>query len=160
MTTQGYRTSITVDATPAQVFDAVTDVRGWWANAIKGDTRRQGDEFVFEVPGVHRSHIRLTEVVPGHKIVWHVLDNYLDFVADHTEWTDTEIHFEIVERDGATELRFTHIGLVPAYECFDACTNGWAFYIQQSLKDLITTGEGKPSELPAEVELVAKAAQG
>ena len=35
------------------------------------------------------------------------------------EWKDTEVVFEISEKGGKTEVRFTHVGLVYAYECFD-----------------------------------------
>lgn len=46
----------------------------------------------------------------------------------------------------AVTLRFTHDGLVPEYECYDACSRGWTFYIGESLCDLITTGYGHPNE--------------
>jgi hypothetical protein len=34
MTNQDYRTSILVNETPEQVFDAVTNPRGWWSEGI------------------------------------------------------------------------------------------------------------------------------
>src|SRR5690606_18703433 len=40
---------------------------------------------------------------------------------------------------------FTHRGLVPAYECYKICHDAWTHYIQGSLKELITTGKGKPT---------------
>jgi hypothetical protein len=43
-----------------------------------------------------------------------------------------------------TEVRFTHAGLVPEYECFDVCSNAWGFFIGDSLRNLITTGDGTP----------------
>jgi Activator of Hsp90 ATPase homolog 1-like protein len=153
MTGQSYSTTISVDQTPEEVFDAVRNVRGWWATTVQGGTERLGDEFIFEVPTIHRSEFRLTEVVPNEKVVWLAADNYLSFVEDKEEWNDTEMHFDISEKDGKTELRFTHVGLVSRFECYDACSNAWAFYINESLRDLITTGKGQPSELPAEVAL-------
>jgi hypothetical protein len=33
---------------------------------------------------------------------------------------------------------------VPTYECFDVCSNAWAFFINDSLRSLIATGEGHP----------------
>jgi hypothetical protein len=47
-------------------------------------------------------------------------------------------------------LQVTHKGLVPEYECYEICENAWTGYIQDSLRDLITKGKGKPnsSETP------------
>jgi hypothetical protein len=87
----------------------------------------------------------VTELVPGKKVVWRVLDNYMNYIDDQSERQDTEIRFELSENDGTSEVRFTHAGLVPAYECFDICSNAWGFHIGGSLRSLITTGEGKPS---------------
>jgi hypothetical protein len=74
----------------------------------------------------------------------------MSFIDDQSEWIDTEIWFELCENDGTTEVRFTHAGLVPQYECFDICSNAWGFYIGGSLRSLITTGQGKPSSNPDE----------
>jgi len=38
--------------------------------------------------------IKLIEVVPDRKIVWQVLDCYLHFLKDKTEWKDTTIVWE------------------------------------------------------------------
>jgi len=77
--------------------------------------------------------------------VWLVEDAYLNFTEDPAEWKGTEITFEIADRAGQTEIRFTHLGLVPDYECFDACSSAWGFYINVSLRSLITTGTGHPN---------------
>ncbi|MFF5206596.1 hypothetical protein [Streptosporangium sp. NPDC000396] len=46
------------------------------------------------------------------------------------------------------EHGFIHQGLVPAYECFEVCSNAWSFYVDDNLQSLITTGEGKPKGKP------------
>jgi hypothetical protein len=150
MINPSYTASISVDSTPGRVFDAINDIRGWWLEQIEGDNHAVGDEFSFRVQGLHYSRIRVTELVPGERVVWRVLDNHMTFVDDQTEWIDTEIRFEISEQDGATDVRFTHVGLVPDYECFDICSNAWGMYVGDSLRSLITTGEGKPSSNPDE----------
>jgi hypothetical protein len=33
--------------------------------------------------------------------------------------------------------------LVPAYECFESCSNAWGFYVNGSLRSLISTGKGQ-----------------
>jgi hypothetical protein len=140
-----YSTTFTVDRTPQEAFDAITDVRGWWSEEVEGVTDRVGGEFDHHYKDVHRCRIRVTELVPGRKVVWRVLDNYFDFIDDQSEWKDTEVVFEISETDGGAEVRFTHVGLVPQYDCYDVCSNAWAGYISGSLRNLINTGEGQPN---------------
>ncbi|MFE2960968.1 SRPBCC family protein [Nocardia tengchongensis] len=156
MTEQSFTTTVTVDQSPEVVFDAVLDVRGWWSKSLVGGTERAGDAFTYEIPGVHRIEITVTEVVPGQKVVWRVLDSWLGLVDDKTEWNDTEIRFEITEVDEVTTLHFTHVGLVPEFECFDVCRNGWVYNIEKSLRDRIMTGTGLPGEDPQTRELSTK----
>ena len=54
--------------------------------------------------------------------------------------------FEISKQEDKTKLVITHLGLVPAFECFDACSKGWTHYLKNSLLPLITTGTGKPDK--------------
>ncbi|WP_447008413.1 SRPBCC family protein [Saccharothrix isguenensis] len=139
-----YATGFTVDATPQQVFDAVINVRGWWAEDIEGGTAKAGDEFIHRYGDMQRCKIRVTEAVPGKKVSWLVVENYFSFTKDETEWTGTTMTFDIGEKAGRTELSFTHQGLVPAYECYDMCSNAWGSLIAGSLKDLVATGEDEP----------------
>ncbi len=139
-----YTATISVDQTPDQVFAAITDVRGWWNQNIVGGTADLDDEFVFSDQGIRFSQFRLTEVVPGARVVWKLLDSYLGFVADHDEWTNTRVIFDIAATAEGTTVHFTHEGLTAAGECFEACSRGWDFYIYKSLPMLITTGTGDP----------------
>src|SRR5260370_35543280 len=66
-------------------------------------------------------------MIPGKKVVWHVLGSHINFVKDKTEWKGTDIVFEITKKDDKTELRFTHVGLVPAFECYGDCQAHGAF---------------------------------
>jgi hypothetical protein len=134
-----------VAQTPNEVFNAINNVRGWWSENIEGGTDQLNDEFTYRFTDVHKCTMKLIEVIPGKKVVWLVLDNYFDFTKDKTEWTGTTIEFEITEKDNKTQLRFTHRGLVPAYECYDICYNAWSGYINKSLHSLITTGKGRPN---------------
>ena len=144
MNETSYSTSFTVNQTPAEVFAAILNIRGWWSEEIEGETDKLGAEFTYHFQDVHRCTMKIIELIPNQKIIWHVVTNYFSFTKD-TEWTDTELVFEVSEKDGKTEVRFTHVGLVPEYECFDVCSNAWGTYIQGSLKNLITTGKGEPN---------------
>ena len=141
-----FTTTITVDRTPEEAFAAINDVRGWWSGEIEGDTARLGDEFTYRYEDLHLSKQRITESIPGKRIAWEVLDGYLNFVQDKTEWQGTVITFDISKNGDQTDIRFTHQGLVPEFECFDNCSNAWGFYINSSLRGLITTGKGEPNQ--------------
>ncbi len=141
---KNFTTTFSVRQPPRKVFDAINDVRGWWSEEIEGSTDKLDDEFTYHYEDLHHSTQKITEWVPGKKVVWHVLDSQINFVKDKTEWKGTDIVFEITKKDGKTELRFTHVGLVPAFECYADCSGAWGFYINDSLRSLITTGKGKP----------------
>lgn len=140
-----FTTTLLVDQTPREVFNAVTNVRGWWSRDIEGSTEKLNDEFIFQVEDVHYSKIRLIEVIPDKKVVWLVTYNYIGFVKDKSEWTGTKVHFDISQQGDKTQLLFTHEGLVPEYECYDVCSTAWTRYVQESLLPLITTGKGHPN---------------
>lgn len=145
MSTLDFTTSFLVDQTPEQAFKAITNVRGWWSEEIEGDTEKLNDEFTYHYEDVHYCQIKLIEVIPNQKVVWFVKYNYFKFTKDRSEWTGTKMSFEISEKGNKTEIRVTHHGLVPEFECFNICSNAWTQYIQQSLKNLITTGKGQPN---------------
>lgn len=146
MKDKNYTTAFTVKKSPEEVFNAINNVRGWWSEEIDGPTDQPGAEFTFRYEDLHRSTHKITEFVPGRKVVWHVPGARINFVKDKTEWDGTDIIFEVTPKDGKTELRFTHVGLVPAIECYDGCSGAWGFYINESLHDLITKGKGQPNK--------------
>lgn len=145
ITTPDFTTTILVDRTPAEVFTAINNVRGWWSEEIEGNTDKLNDEFMYRYRDVHYCKMKLTEVVADKKVVWLVQDNHFSFTQDKSEWVGTQISFEISAEGGMTRLRFTHLGLVPEYECYNVCEEAWSNYIGNSLYGLITTGKGAPN---------------
>ena len=139
MTNQNFTTTFSVDQTPEEIFKAINNVRGWWSEEIEGGTDTLGAEFKNHYKDVHRCKMKITEFVPGQKVVWVVLDSYFNFTEDKTEWKGTKVIFEVSKIDDKTQLRFTHEGLVLEYECFNVCSNAWGSYINGSLRSLITT---------------------
>lgn len=145
MARQDLTYTILVDQTPKQAFDAINNVRGWWSEEIEGKTDKLNETFIYQYEDIHYAQITLIEAVPNEKIVWFIKYNYFKMTKDRSEWTGTKVVFEISKKDTKTQIRFTHVGLVPEFECYDICSNAWAQYIQQSLFSLITTGKGKPN---------------
>lgn len=140
-----FSTTIVVDKSPKEVFDAINNVRAWWSESVEGSTDKIDATFLYYYKEVHISKMKIIESVPNQKVVWLVLENHFNFTKDSTEWVGTKIIFEILGKGSQTELRFTHQGLIPAYECYNVCHDAWTSYIQGSLKDLISTGKGKPN---------------
>jgi uncharacterized protein YndB with AHSA1/START domain len=145
MATADFTTTLVVEQTPEEVFNAINNPHGWWSEEIEGGTDKLNDEFTYRYEDVHHCKMKLIEVVPNKKVVWLVLENYFKFTKDNSEWTGTKISFEISEQDNKTQIRFTHLGLVPEYECYEICRDAWSSYIHHSLRTLITTGNGQPN---------------
>jgi len=145
MKNQDFTTTILVDQTPKEAFDAINNVRGWWSEQIEGDTDKLNAVFNYHYKDVHAAQMKVIELVPYTKVVWLVLNNYFNFIKDNSEWKGNKISFEISEKDGKTQVTFTHWGLVPEYECYEICFDAWSNYIKHSLRNLITTGKGEPN---------------
>jgi hypothetical protein len=149
MKDQNYTTAFTINQTPEETYSAINNVRVWWTGdpGVEGSTDKPGDEFTYRYEDVHYSKQKIIELIPGKKVVWLVLDANLNFVKDKSEWKGTKIIFEISKKGDQTEVRFTHQGLIPNYECYDSCSDAWGSYINGSLRKLITTGKGQPSQV-------------
>ena len=143
-TGRGYSTSYAVDRAPEEVYRAILDVPAWWTGEVEGTTDAVGAEFSYRHPPQHYSRQRVTELEVGRRVVWHVVDSELPFVSDPAEWTGSQIVFDLTPVPDGTVLHFTHLGLVPDVECYDACSAGWLHYVTGSLRSLITTGAGLP----------------
>ncbi|SFQ70024.1 Activator of Hsp90 ATPase homolog 1-like protein [Amycolatopsis arida] len=141
-TPDDFTTEFIVDHTPDEVFAAINDVRAWFSETITGASAEVGDVFSFADEAITSGRIRVTDLVPGRRVAWHVEDA-------HDEWNDTTMTFEITRGEAGTTLRFTHHGLTPASACYRACSQGWTDCVNTSLRALITTGTGQP--IPASV---------
>lgn len=132
-----------VDQTPEEAFNAINNVSAWWQGEVIGSSKKEGDEFDYRMSDIHYSKQKLVEFVPFERITWLITDSSLSFVDHKSEWTGTKIVFEIKSINNKTQVRFTHYGLIPEFECYEACSGAWEQLMQESLHSLITTGKGK-----------------
>ena len=115
MNNQDFTTTIVVEQTAEEAFNTILNV-----SFLAGG-------------GVHYTKQKLVELLPDKKVVWLVTDANLSFVDKTDEWKGTKISFEIFEENNKTRIVFTHIGLVPEFECYDSCAPAWTQYVQQRL---------------------------
>src|SRR5690348_497164 len=104
MNEKSFTTTLSVNQSPKEVFDAISDVRGWWSGNIDGRTDALGAEFTYQYKDMHRTTQKITEYEPGKKVAWHVTNSHIAFVADKDEWNGTDIVFEIGRKGDKTEV--------------------------------------------------------
>ncbi|KAF0812087.1 hypothetical protein IGB42_03364 [Andreprevotia sp. IGB-42] len=146
-----FQQSLTIDATPAAVYAALTTpagLQGWWTKDSDVDAANQlGGLLQFRF-GPHYKQMRVEQLEPGREVRWLCTVAHLDF--DHLkrqdEWVGTQVHFHLTPQGANhTRLDFEHIGLVPAFECYDLCQGGWQHFLA-SLQQYAQTGQGTPHE--------------
>ena len=145
MNDRGYSRITITEAAPGQSCDAISRVAEWWAKDFQGQSKRPGDVFTVRFEKGDSFKLKVAEVIPDRRIVWEVLDANQKWVKDPAEWVGTKIIWDINEVSGGTEIRFTHLGLVPDLECFGTCQLAWDYLMQKSLAGLLSTGTGLPA---------------
>ncbi len=141
MKATNYSFEFTTEQGDAQIFSKLLDITAWWSGVygetIVGESSKAGDEFTFEAGGgMHKSKQRLIELLPNQKVVWQVIDSNLSFLSNPSEWTNSKLIFELESQNNKTKVRFTHDGLTPSIECYDACSTGWGAYMKRFLEQV------------------------
>jgi len=135
-----FTTSFIVDQSPEAVVSAICSPKDWWSGEHEGEPKAVGDIFVYRYQDLHHSTQKVSELVPGERVVWTVLDCQLNYLDDVKDWAGTSIAFDVRRKGSKTEVTFTHVGLAPEVECYHTCSTSWTRLIQGSLKEFIETG--------------------
>lgn len=139
-TGQDYQKIFMADATAKVAFENIINVHDWWTSSFKGSAKNVND--VFDISfGKTTVNFKVIESVPYKKLVWLVIDCYLDWLNNKTEWTGTKIVWNISEENKKTKIEMTHVGLVPGIECYKDCEAGWNKHAGESLPKFIATGK-------------------
>jgi len=143
-----YHRTILVNASPAEAMKKISQINHWWKHDFIGNAERQQDRFTvpFNELNGEKSFVDfvVSEIVPNEKVVWKVTNCNLPWFKDKTEWNNTEVVFEISPADDKATIDFTHVGLVPGVECYEACERGWDGHVTNSLVRFINEGKGIP----------------
>ncbi|HKB43199.1 MAG TPA: hypothetical protein VKC90_02380 [Chitinophagaceae bacterium] len=145
MNQQNFNATITVSNTANEAFNGINDVSKWWTKNTVGSSKNIDDVFTVTF-GETFAIFKIIEMVAGKKVVWLTTDCNLHWMKDKKEWKGTKMSFEISTKDNATQIHFTHVGLVPEIECFTDCSAGWTHYITKSLFKLLTEQTGLPDD--------------
>ena len=143
MKNMNFKRSITINASAEEAMKKISQVNLWWAKKVKGKTEKLNDKFTVDF-GETYVDFEIIELVPNQKIVWKVSDCNLHWIKAKKEWNGTEVVFEISKKGNATQIDFTHIGLMPGVECYNDCEVGWNGHLTNSLVKFINEGKGMP----------------
>lgn len=124
-----------------EIFELLLNIEQWWSGlyeeTIKGKSNQLNDEFTFEAGGgMHDTTQKLVELILNRKIVWLVTYSNLSFTSKPDEWTNTKICFDLSKERDKTLVTFTHDGLIPEFECYEACSGGWTGYLENLKRKL------------------------
>jgi uncharacterized protein YndB with AHSA1/START domain len=137
-----YALEVAVQAPPERMFRALTTLDGlasWWT-PIVGGTPTAGGQIQLGFPGLDEQIVLRVDVaaVPS-TVTWTCLTH-----TGHSEWRNTTITFELFEHGRhSCLLRFRHIGLGPALDCYLTCRRGWDHFLA-SLVGHAERGQGHP----------------
>ena len=145
MTDRDFTCSVEVAIPPPTALELIRQVSAWWVVDVEGETAGLGDEFTVR-SGTTWVKFKIVDVVPSEKLVWNVVDCFLPWNGDKTEWNNTAIIWELCASAGGTQIKFTHEGLVPEVECYSQCAKSWSSYIKESLHKFINSGVGLPNK--------------
>ena len=147
-----FQHNITLNASPTAVYAALATaegLRGWWTEDCDVDTD-VGGKLAFRF-GAHHKEMRIERLVADREVEWLCTAALIDFerFSRKDEWVGTRIMFHLAPHgDNGTRLHFEHVGLVPSFECFGVCSEGWQHFLS-SLQQYSETGHGTPYQVTA-----------
>jgi hypothetical protein len=145
MKDENYHARIKTRLSAKEALKKIQQVPGWWGTSVKGRPRKLKDTFTIHF-GETWVTFKVTEVDADRKTVWEVTGCHLPWLKDQTEWTGTQVVWELAEKKSGTQIDFTHLGLVPQAECYGMCRKGWNYHIKKSLRQFLETGTGLPDQ--------------
>ncbi len=152
MATQDFKMELQFPVSPQTLYDQFATQEGvqhWWTKFCEMDARVGGQaEFRFPKAGFF-AKVKILKLEPPQYVGWECIDQThperLGFNDLH-DWIGTKMTFQIEPVAGdKSKLTFTHVGLAPL-ECAEACSSSWSYFLNQSLRQYLTTGKGEPDE--------------
>lgn len=146
MSEQSYNKAFSVAVHPEAVYRAITrEVNKWWTIQAS-EAADVGDLLTVRFGDPYFMSMEVEKTDPDELLVWKVVAAHM-FVegagTGNTEWIGTRIRWNISGTENGSEVSLLHEGLVPSFECYATCKNGWDYFLV-SLKRFLETGTGSP----------------
>lgn len=147
MSEQSYSKELSVSASAKSVYKAITkEIDKWWT-IDSNKAFNIGDILTVKFGERYFMSMEVEKIIVNKLLVWKVVGANM-FIEDggtnNDEWVGTKIQWKISESENGREVSLFHEGLVPSFECYDTCKNGWDYFLG-SLKEFLDTGNGSPS---------------
>ena len=144
----GYQYDLVIAAPRAKVYQALTTVeglQGWWTRTCDVGTS-VGAKSTFRF-GPNFKVMEIERLQPDTEVRWRCVDSNLQVpgVTRPHEWIGTSVVFQLENAPRGTRLSLEHVGLVPEFECYEICVDGWQRFLG-SLEAYVITGHGAPFE--------------
>jgi uncharacterized protein YndB with AHSA1/START domain len=138
MATPEIRHEVRIKASPAALYEALTDAKKlgqWWIPDTRGRSEAGKTlEFWF---GEHCQEMRVTALEPGRLVRWQATEKGLP------DWVGSEIEFAMSPKGGQTTVQFRHTRWPGDAAELPYCSMSWAVFLL-SLKELLEKGKGFP----------------
>ena len=146
MSEQSYSKELSVSASVKSVYKAITkEIDKWWT-IDSNIAFNIGDILTVRFGEPYFMSMEVEKIIPNKLLVWKVVGANMFIeggVTNNDEWVGTKIQWKISELESGSEVSLFHEGLVPSFECYDTCKNGWDYFLG-SLKEFLDTGSGSP----------------
>ncbi|EAR00952.1 SRPBCC domain-containing protein [Maribacter sp. HTCC2170] len=143
-----YFRKIELSCSQEETFKAIATRIGDWWSVINGRSDRVGGEFKISFGEESYWRFRVISLNEPYEIVWKCIDSHQDhnLKGIDEEWIGSMLYWKISKLESKTTIEFLHDGLISTGICYEVCSNGWDFYVLDSLTSFLETGKGKPSE--------------
>jgi hypothetical protein len=140
-----YKRTILLNTSKENVYKAITaKINKWWT-IHSNIADKLNDKLTVRFGETTVKEMLITELVTNKKVTWKVTKAHIDIkgLTTKDEWVGTEIKWEIISTKDGSEIHFEHKGLIPEFECYNACESGWNYFLE-SLKLYLNIGKGTP----------------
>lgn len=144
--TKLFKKELSVSARAKSVYKAITEEIDQWWTIDSNKAFNVGDILTVRFGEPYYMSMEVEKIIFNKLLVWKVVAANMFIEGGRTnndEWVGTKIQWKISESENGSEVALFHEGLVPSFECYDTCINGWDYFLG-SLKEFLDTGNGRP----------------